>query len=153
MCNIEHSIDYTFGMSFSCYVNWHIIYIHVWGPATGTSVVECIYVAQCLYKLGCSNLMDHKYISVADLRKRSLLAAYSRALQWHRISILVDPKQISVASKREKQKKRFSASPLLCHWGPLFLTCVFLWGSNLFGGALQTIVYGGPVSNCDTIDS
>ena len=38
-------------------------------------------------------------VSEADLRKGVLSAAGGGALQWHNISILVDPKQISVGSK------------------------------------------------------
>ena len=40
-----------------------------------------------------------------DLRIRALSTADGGALQWHKISILVDPKQISLVSKSEKQKK------------------------------------------------
>ena len=51
------------------------------------------------------------------------------ALQWRfslgmkyffpvEISILVDPKQISVVSKSEREKKVFRHPSLLCHWGP-----------------------------------
>ena len=36
-----------------------------------------------------------------NLRKRALLAAFGRALQWRKISILVDPKQVWVLLKSE----------------------------------------------------
>ena len=42
----------------------------------------------------------------ADLRKRALSAAYGGALEWRKFSILVDPQQISVVSKGEKQKNK-----------------------------------------------
>ena len=40
----------------------------------------------------------------------------SGALQWHKISILLDPKQISVVSKSEKKRKKRKAIPF--KWDP-----------------------------------
>ena len=43
---------------------------------------------------------------VADLRKMVLSAAYGGALQWRKISVLVDLKQISGFKKVKSKKKK-----------------------------------------------
>ena len=84
----------------------------------------------------------------ADLRIRALSAADGGGPSVaKKKSILVDPKQISLVSKSEKEKKNISGPPppvsLLCHWGPstYLLAQLFLrgGGANLLDGALQTI--------------
>ena len=90
--------------------------------------------------------------AVADLRKRAL----SAVLRWRpfsgcKISILVDPKQISVVSKSDKQKKKKKRSsytsyrPFIRHWGPSCLFCVWVGGPYSLVGAPSE---GGPVSSC-----
>ena len=78
-------------------------------------------------------------ISVADLRKRALSVVCGGALQWRKISILVDPPKISVVSKKKEEKVPCPAfyTPL----GPFGYSC-FL---GVWVGALRE---GGPVSSC-----
>ena len=60
----------------------------------------------------------------ADLRIRALSAADGGALQWQKISNLVDPKQISLVSKSEKKKSSPPRRLLACYaTGALQQTC------------------------------
>ena len=86
------------------------------------------------------------------------------------ISILVDPKQISVDSKSEEQKKKKSPLKVLCHsaTSTCYATGAFWWPSSclrdfffsfsfffffFFVGALRTIFQGGLSAAADTADS
>ena len=89
-------------------------------------------------------------MSVGDLWKRALSAAYSRVLKWCIISILGYLKQISVISESEKNEKKSSTCSVL-PLGPSDLctfVCFFLWVGPCeqnFREALSAVV--------DTVDS
>ena len=86
------------------------------------------------------------------------------ALQWRKISILIDPKQNSVVSKNEKQKKVLCP---VCYatgvWGPLgfdlvacttFTTFPFLvhyGGPDFVGGGPENNILGGPCQQLLTL--
>ena len=81
-------------------------------------------------------------ISVADLRKRALSAVCGGALQWRKISILVDPPKISVVSKKKKKKKGSLVQRFIRHWGPLAIVTFwgFGWGPWERGGPGQQLL-------------
>ena len=94
-------------------------------------------------------------------KEKGLVSSLRWALQWHKISILVDPKQISVVSKRALQPDLLAQllGALIYLEGPceqyfkgLVSSCWHCWLLNLpRGGAfIKAVSHRGVVVLCDS---